>query len=297
MSSAIVNSVNELSSTVSGMWRSHSVLSESEPESSPEAAQHFRKLRSSSSLNSLRMSLRKRLPLKTVQPTNNIPENPNGEVLQKSKKTSTVTQIKRTAKNTIGNAYQKFQKSTVSRDECLVRTPGKIMEGEENECAPASAHTPKRQAMTPRRTPRSAAKRTPRAADTPEPSESAVRAVKTGGTRRQLVRMAALRSPFASPNTVNRRRQFDQDLDSVSKGLRKLKRLSRAFDEVIGRDERTETMEHYRTVMAQSYGSSSNLGSMTGKLNRSFIHQQSRRIRHRVGSWTDSALSNLRKTT
>ncbi|MCJ8740610.1 hypothetical protein PDJAM_G00060860 [Pangasius djambal] len=192
---------------------------------------------------------------------------------------------------------QKFQKSTLSRDECLVRTPGKIVEGEENGCAPASAHTPKRQAMTPRRTPRSAAKRTPRAAGTPKPSESAVRAVKTGGTRRQLVRMAALRSPFASPNTANRRRQFDQDVDSVSKGLRKLKRLSQAFDEVIGRDERTEAMEHYRTVMAQSYGSSSNLGSTTGKSNRSFIHQQSQRIRHRVGSWTDSALSNLRKTT
>ncbi|XP_017348750.1 uncharacterized protein LOC108279209 [Ictalurus punctatus] len=298
MSSAIVNSVNGLSSTVSGMWRSHSALPESDPESSPEAAQQFRKLRSSSSLNSLRMSLRKRLPLKPVQPANNIPANTNGEVFQNGKKTSTVTQIKRTAKNTIGNAYQKFQKSTLSREECLVRTPVQIIEGEENECDPASARTPKRQATTPRRTPRSAAKRTPRAAGTPEPSESAVRAVKTGGTRRQLVRMAALRSPFASPNTRNRRRQFDQELDSVSKGLRKLKRLSQAFDEVIGRDERTEAMEHYRTVMAQSYGSSSNPGSSTtGKLNRSFIRQQRRRIRHRVGSWTDSALSNLRKTT
>ncbi|XP_058270782.1 uncharacterized protein LOC131368723 isoform X2 [Hemibagrus wyckioides] len=244
MSSAIASSVNGLSSTVSGMWRSHSVLSESEPESSPEAGQQFRKLRSSSSLNSLRMSLRKRLPLKTVQPTNNVPENPNTEEFQNSKKTSAVTQIKRTAKNTIGNAYQKFQKSTQSREECLVRTPGRILEGEENEHAPASARTPKRQATTPRRTPRSTAKRNPRATGTPEPSESAVRAVKTGGTRRQLVRMAALRSPFASPNTASRRRQFDEDLDSVSKGLRKLKRLSQAFDEVIGRDERTRKFKY-----------------------------------------------------
>lgn len=38
--------------------------------------------------------------------------------------------------------------------------------------------------------------------------------------------------------SFSRLRQFDQDLDSVSKGLRKLKRLSQAFDEVIGRDER-----------------------------------------------------------
>ncbi|XP_027009190.1 uncharacterized protein LOC113646903 isoform X2 [Tachysurus fulvidraco] len=237
MSSTITSGVSGLSSAVSGMWRSHSVLSESEPESSPEATQRFRKLRSSSSLNSLRMSLRKRLPLKTVQPTGNVPENPNTEEFLNSKKTSTVTQIKRTAKNTIGTAYQKFQKSTQSREECLVRTPGKIIEGEENERSPAVTRTPKRQAVTPGRTQRSA-KRNPRAGGTPEASGSAVRAVKSRGTRRQLVRMAALRSPFASPNTANRRRQFDQDLDSVSKGLRKLKRLSQAFDEVIGRDER-----------------------------------------------------------
>lgn len=109
MSSAIVNGASGLGSTVSGMWRSHSVLPESDPESSPEAAQQFRKLRSSSSLNSLRMSLRKRLPLKTMHPNNNnnnIQENPSSEAFQSSKKTSTVTQIKRTAKNTIGNAYQ-----------------------------------------------------------------------------------------------------------------------------------------------------------------------------------------------
>ncbi|KAI5096831.1 hypothetical protein C0J45_13725, partial [Silurus meridionalis] len=285
------------SSTVSGMWRSHSTLSESEPESSPEAVQQFRKLRSSSSLNSLRMSLRKRLPLKTVQPTSNISENQSIEVFQNSKKTSAVTQMKRTAKNTIGNAYQRFHKSTQSREECLVRTPGKILEGEENRRTPMSARTPKRQATTPRHTPRSATKRTPRATATPEPSDSAVRAVKTGGTRRQLVRMAALRSPFASPNTASRRRLLDQDLDSVSKGLGKLKRLSQAFDEAIGRDERSEAMEHYRTVMTQGHDSSSSISGTTGKLNRPFIRQQSRQIRHRVGSWTDSALSNFRKTT
>ncbi|TSL04421.1 Transmembrane and immunoglobulin domain-containing protein 1 [Bagarius yarrelli] len=363
MSSAIVSSMSGLGSTVSGMWRSHSVLPESEPESSPEAAQQFRKLRSSSSLNSLRMSLRKRLPLKAVQTVSNITENRTNEPFQNSKKTSTVTQMKRTAKNTIGNAYQKFQKSTLSREECLVRTPSRTAEEEEeeNQHTPATARTPKRQAMTPRRTPRSATKRTPRAAGTPEPSGSAVRAVRTGGTRRQLVRMAALRSPFASPNTANHRRQFDQDLDSVSKGLRKLKRLSRAFDEVIGRDERitclsfrpqkiqvlhyngvkpkvthyiiyrlkvdvfdvheswkttksvcttdphtvqgstdyrrryirTDAVDRYRTAMSQSYGFNPSDDMATS--NPSSIRQQSRQIRSRVNSWTDGALSTLRK--
>lgn len=38
-------------------------------------------------------------------------------------------------------------------------------------------------------------------------------------------------------------------------------------------------------------------GSTTATLKPSFIRQQSRRIRQRLGSWTDGALSNLRKTT
>ncbi|XP_062867506.1 uncharacterized protein LOC134330347 isoform X2 [Trichomycterus rosablanca] len=235
MSSSITSGVTELSSTVSGMWRSHSVLSESEGESSPENVQQFRKMRSSTSLNSLRMSLRKRFPLKSVQPNTIIPENPTCESLQINKKPSTVTQIKRTAKNSIGNAYQKFQKINTSREEYLVRTPGKTAE---NKCTASATRTPKRQVMTPRCTPRSGTKRMPKAAATPESSDAAVRAVRTGGTRRQLVRMAALRSPFASPNTINRRRELDQDLDCVSKGLMKLKRLSMAFDDVIGRQER-----------------------------------------------------------
>lgn len=33
-------------------------------------------------------------------------------------------------------------------------------------------------------------------------------------------------------------RKFDQDLESVSSGLRRLKHLSKAFDDIIGRDNR-----------------------------------------------------------
>uniref|UniRef100_W5LQV9 Uncharacterized LOC103039245 n=1 Tax=Astyanax mexicanus TaxID=7994 RepID=W5LQV9_ASTMX len=267
-----------MAAVVSGLWRAHSVLADSEPDSSPEAPQqNLRKLRSSSSLNSLRMSLRKRLPLKTVQTNTNVPENPTWETLEMNKKTSAVTQIKRSAKNSIGSAYQVlFHLNTCllalcftwvgsvplhqvtiiySKKECLVRTPGRIIEGEENDCT--TTCTPKRPAsrstVTPRRTPRSAVKHTPRGARTPEASSSAVRAVRTQGGRRQLVRMAALRSPFASPN----RRQFDQDLDCVSKGLRRLRSISQAFDDVIKRDDR----------------------NVSGKLNRASIQQQTGRIR------------------
>lgn len=93
-----------------------------------------------------------------------------------------------------------------SREECLVATPGRDGEnaGALNSCTPG--RTPHR-AATPRRTPRvtgtpgctpgSRGRRTP---------EASVRGVKTGGGRRQLVRMAAVRSPFASPNTQNQRK-------------------------------------------------------------------------------------------
>lgn len=98
-----------------------------------------------------------------------------------------------------------------ARDECLVETPGRTCDWEE--AGASNSHTPRRtpgRAATPRRTPR----RTPRAAATPgrtpgsrgrRTPEAGVRGVKTGGGRRQLVRMAALRSPYASPNTHNQR--------------------------------------------------------------------------------------------
>lgn len=224
---------------VVGVWRAHTVLDESDgAESSPEAPDRFRKLRSSSSLNSLRMSLRKRLPLRTVQ-ASSLPENPTWENLKEEPKPNTVRKLTRSARNSITGVYQRFQRTReFSREECLVETPGR--DGE-NAGASASSCTPRRtpgRAATPRRTPRRVATpgRTPgsRGRRTPEAS---VRGVKTGGGRRQLVRMAALRSPFASPNTQNQRIKFDQDLESVSSGLRRLKHLSKAFDNLIGRDD------------------------------------------------------------
>lgn len=93
-----------------------------------------------------------------------------------------------------------------SREECLVATPGRDGEnaGASNSCTPGCtphrAATPRRTLRatgTPGRTPGSRGRRTP---------EASVRGVKTGGGRRQLVRMAAVRSPFASPNTQNQRK-------------------------------------------------------------------------------------------
>ncbi|XP_067232609.1 protein PIMREG-like isoform X1 [Chanodichthys erythropterus] len=286
------------STIANGVWRSHSVLDESEPDSSPEAVQQFKKMRSSSSLNSLRMSLRKRLPLKPVQSNVNISENPTWESLQMNQKASVVRKMTRSAKNSIGNVCQKFQRSRQPRQEFLVMTPGRTSDGEECDCI-GTSQTPKRSAarttITPRRTPRSTSKRTPRGACTPDASDSAVRTVKTRGTRRQLVRMAALRSPFASPNTMNSRRQFDEDLDCVSKGLRRLKRLSQAFDDAIGKDDRVQALEHYKAVMSKGY-SSTKINISRG-LNRASIRKRTQHIQQTVSSWTDVAMSNIRKAT
>ncbi|XP_054482232.1 uncharacterized protein LOC129113785 isoform X2 [Anoplopoma fimbria] len=249
MASSMMDGVGK---AVVGVWRAHTVLDESDgAESSPEAPDRFRKLRSSSSLNSLRMTLRKRLPLRSVQ-TNSLPENPTWETKKDWSKKETkkeqpkpnaVHKLTRSARNSITDVYQRMQRTReFSREECLVATPGQTCEGEEP--GASTSHTPRR---TPRRTPGRAAtpRRTPRSAVTPgrtpgsrgrRTPEAGVRGVKTGGGRRQLVRMAALQSPFASPNTQNQRKKFDSELETVSSGIRRLKHLSRAFDNIIGRD-------------------------------------------------------------
>lgn len=103
MASSVMDGVGK---AVIGVWRAHTVLDESEgAESSPEAPDRFRKLRSSSSLNSLRMSLRKRLPLRTVQ-TNSLPENPTWENMKEQPKTSTVRKLSRSARNSVSGVYQ-----------------------------------------------------------------------------------------------------------------------------------------------------------------------------------------------
>ncbi|XP_064817071.1 uncharacterized protein LOC135533736, partial [Oncorhynchus masou masou] len=213
------------SSVMSGVaaWRAHSVLEESDggESSSPEAPppDHFRKLRcSSSSLNSLRMSLKKRLPLRSVQ-TNSLPDpeltpDPTWESLQANQKTNAVCQLTRSARSHIGGVYQKLQRNRAvvqDQEECLVATPGQVCEGGENNEG-VTSRTPRRtrSTTTPSRTPRATApKRTPasgrRGRRTPGRSPE-VTGVKNVGGRRQLVRMAALRSPFASPNTQSLRR-------------------------------------------------------------------------------------------
>ncbi|XP_042355708.1 uncharacterized protein LOC121952902 [Plectropomus leopardus] len=290
MASSMMDGVGK---AVVGVWRAHTVLDESDgAESSPEAPDRFRKLRSSSSLNSLRMSLRKRLPLRDVQ-TNSLPENPTWETLKQQPKTNTVRKLTRSARNSITEVCQRLQRTReFARGECLVETPGRMCDGEE--ACVTTSRTPRRtpgRAVTPRRTPRAAVTpgRTPgsRGRRTPE---AGVRGVKTGGGRRQLVRMAALRSPFASPNTQNQRIKFDQDLESVSSGLRKLKHLSKAFDDLIGRDDRTSTRE-------RSGGAGAVMRKLdpSGKLSRSNLTRRATNLSNRLGGWAHTAVNTIHK--
>lgn len=276
---------------VVGVWRAHTALDESdEADCSPEAPDRFRKLRSSSSLNSLRMSLRKRMPLRAVQ-TNSLPENPTWENAKEQPKPSAVRKMTRSARNSITEVCQRLQRNKeFARGECLVETPGRTREGEEA-CA-STSRTPKRtpgRTMTPRRTPRASTTpgRTPgsRARKTPD---AAVRGVKTGGGRRQLVRMAALRSPFASPNTQNQRVRFDQDLESVSSGLRRLKHLSKAFDSLISRDDRKSVKEHSGGAVMRKLDPS-------GKLSRSNLSRRATNVSNTLGGWAHTAANTVCK--
>ncbi|KAI3373671.1 hypothetical protein L3Q82_022261 [Scortum barcoo] len=278
MASSVMDGVGK---AVVGVWRAHTVLDESDgAESSPEAPDRFRKLRSSSSLNSLRMSLRKRLPLRSVQ-ANSLPENPTWETTKEQPKPSTVRKLTQAA-------LRMQRTREFSREECLVATPGQTCDGEE--ASVTASRTPRRtagRAATPRRTPRATPGRTPgsRGRRTPEAS---VRGVKATGGRRQLVRMAALRSPFASPNTQNQRLKFDRDLESVSSGLRRLKHLSKAFDDIIGRDDKTSTRERSGGALMRKLDPS-------GKLCRSNLSRRATHLSNTLGGWAHTAVNTICK--
>ncbi|XP_048839556.1 uncharacterized protein LOC125712958 [Brienomyrus brachyistius] len=277
---------------VSGIWRSHSALEESDgPDNTPEAPQRSY---SSSSLRSLRSSLRTRLPLRPMEsqasapPTLELAPHPGHKLRL----------LTRSARNSIGGAYQKLQRRCSARDEFLVASPGQTPEDEENE-GPAlrcdRAHCTARRpsaAITPTRnkpcTPQSAGRKT---CGGKVPGVT----LRAGGSRRQLVRVAALKSPFASPNTLSRRRQFDMDLESVSAGLRRLKNLSLALDDVIGRDERAQAIENYHRVMVGGYKAAR--GHPPRRLTRASIRCKTKRIQEIVHSWTDVAVSKIRKAT
>ncbi|XP_005987556.1 protein PIMREG [Latimeria chalumnae] len=235
-------------------WRNHQVLEDFDENDSPKP-DNLRKASSAGAFNSMRMSLRKRLPLKPVK--TNISDNPTWESLQ-IKKSSTVQNLTRSAKGAFGSVSQKIQKTYQSPSNRLVTTPGKQRRSRVSASASKRTpptQTPKRQAdrRTTKTTPVSGVRRAPsfKTRCSPRVKPTSARTPKwrsyslidkDATLLRRSVRTAVLKSPYASPATINRRRQFDRDLETVSTGIRQLKHLSQVFDDVIVREESEMTV-------------------------------------------------------
>ncbi|NXM22152.1 PIMRE protein, partial [Ploceus nigricollis] len=92
-------------------WRKHQLLADLNENESP-VPDKFKRRASLSSLNTIRMSLRKRVPLKRVEL--NFHKTPTRESLEPRQKCQTLQTIKRTAKYSFGTVSQKIQKSCQS---------------------------------------------------------------------------------------------------------------------------------------------------------------------------------------
>ncbi|NXS63940.1 PIMRE protein, partial [Brachypteracias leptosomus] len=101
-------------------WRKHQLLADFDENESPVPDKCKRRV-SLSSLNTIRMSLRKRVPLKQVEL--NFHKTPAWESLEARQKCQTLQSIKRTAKNAFGTVSQKIQKSCQSPVHSMLTFP------------------------------------------------------------------------------------------------------------------------------------------------------------------------------
>lgn len=86
-------------------WRKHQLLADFDENESP-VPDKFKRRASFTSLNSIRMSLWKRVPLKQVEL--NLPKTPTWKSLEARQKCQSLQSIKRTAKNAFGTVSQVF---------------------------------------------------------------------------------------------------------------------------------------------------------------------------------------------
>ncbi|XP_072286035.1 protein PIMREG [Pyxicephalus adspersus] len=274
-------------------WRSHNVLENIDEQDSPRPDK-FRKMPSSSSLNSLRMSLRKRMPLKSVEINiNAVPDWDKVGIKEKQRPLKSMTV---TAKNMFGAVSQKIKKSGQKSSNYLLASP-------------EQPRRSKKELRTPRSSKKSSTPRTPRCRRLLEEASPNMRVTPKSTRRispckrrssnsqwrnfsnlvgneglRRSVRAASLNSPYASPTTINRRRQFDKDLETVSAGIRQLKRLSRVFDDAILKEERKEAILNYHSLMAKNLHCA----------RRSRLSWRStRRLQHTIEGWTEMALTSI----
>ncbi|XP_009467226.1 PREDICTED: protein FAM64A [Nipponia nippon] len=268
-------------------WRKHQLLADFDENESP-VPDKFKRRAALSSLNTIRMSLRKRVPLKPVEL--NFPKTPTWESLEARQKCQTLQSIKRTAKNAFGTVSQKIQKSCQSPVRSMVTCPAESIS---RSCATSST---KQRSTTPR-TPCRKKSVTP-AANSKGTPRSSKRAL-LGPTRvsehrewrgfsswlgrdavplRRSRRAAALKSPYSSPAPASRKIESDCELELVSSGICQLKCISQAFDDAIVQEERQHAISNYYYLMArnvqsarQSQKLSQAIGRRAKKLHRALV--------------------------
>ncbi|NXT26896.1 PIMRE protein, partial [Syrrhaptes paradoxus] len=122
-------------------WRKHQLLADFDENESP-VPDKFKRRASLSSLNTIRMSLRKRVPLKQVEL--NFHKIPTWENLEARQQCQTLQSITRTAKNAFGTVSQKIWKSCQSSVHSVVTFPAESIR---RRCATSST---KKRSTTPR---------------------------------------------------------------------------------------------------------------------------------------------------
>ncbi|NXK52574.1 PIMRE protein, partial [Chauna torquata] len=100
--------------------RKHQLLTDFDENESP-VPDKFKRRASLSSVNTMRMSLRKRIPLKQVEL--NFHETPAWESMEAREKCQTLQSITRTARNAFGTVSQKIQKICLNSVHSIVTFP------------------------------------------------------------------------------------------------------------------------------------------------------------------------------
>ncbi|XP_063299985.1 uncharacterized protein LOC134587501 [Pelobates fuscus] len=274
-------------------WRNHSLLENLEDSPQPDK---FRKIPSSSSLNTLRMSLRKRMPLKQVDV--NLNAMPDWDSVTGKSKRHRMQAVTSTAMNMFGAVSQKLKKPCKNQTAYLLASPGEVKNSKRKAKSPENGG----KRTTPRTTkwrpledasPRTCSTLKSKKSTTPRSSRASSSQWKCFSSLvrkdelnlRRSVRAASLKSPYSSPATQMRRRQFDKDLDTVSTGIRQLKRLSRLFDDAILKEERKEAILNYHNLMANNLRCT--------RPSRLPWRRSTRKFQHTFGAWTEIALTSI----
>ncbi|XP_030144102.2 protein PIMREG isoform X2 [Taeniopygia guttata] len=239
-------------------WRKHRLLADLSENESP-VPDKFKRRISLSSLNTIHMSLRKRVPLKRVEL--NFDKTPTRESLEPRQRCQTLQTIKRTAKYAFGTMSQKIQKSCQSPVGSVVTFPAESIS---RSCATSST---KKRTATPQtpccNTSAASSKGTPRSSkrallgptkvsEHREWRDFSSWLGKNSVSLRRSRRAAALKSPYSSPAPSSRKIEFDCELELVSSGICQLKRISQAFDDAIVKEERQQAISNYYYLMAQN---------------------------------------------